>query len=151
MAMCLPLILRLLVQIMYELRAQMERWYCYRVVRMHERVIEQATTRNSWGHTNSTDEDCQNSVLMKAIVLYLHKVVQLNMKEADVNLTSTEDKTSSLGHNYYYDDMMDDDEEDDHSRTVAEHFPSTILSSDHDPINGSPLANTASSNRLKSG
>ncbi|GAX15054.1 mitochondrial chaperone BCS1 [Fistulifera solaris] len=120
MAMCLPLILRLLVQMMYELRAQMERWYSYKVIRLHERVIEQATTRNSWGHTNSTDEDCQNSVLMKAIVLYLHKVVQLDMKEADVSLTSTEDKTSSLGHNYYHDDdMMDDDEEDDHSRTVA--------------------------------
>ena len=120
MAMCLPLVLRLLMQIACEVRDKLERLYGYRMItRMHERIIEQATTRNTWGGTSSTDSDCQNSILMKAVILYLHKVVQLDMKEADMNLTSTEDKSCSVRDNNYYYEDADDEENDDDSRTMA--------------------------------
>jgi hypothetical protein len=63
------------------------------------------------------DPDSQNTVLLKAIQLYLHSKVNLNLTAAGLNLTSTEDKYSSLGGHNCYD--YDSDDEGNDGRTVV--------------------------------
>lgn len=77
----------------------------------YERFISHSTTRNYWGGISSLDEDTQNSVLLKAIKLYLHQVVKLKLKRAYLDLTGMEDKNSSYGESSEYDSDSDDDSE----------------------------------------
>ncbi|KAL3919481.1 MAG: hypothetical protein SGILL_003731 [Bacillariaceae sp.] len=81
------------------------------------RFISYSTTRSSWGHVYSTDEDTQNSVLLKSIKLYLDQVVKLNLQTAHLELTETKDKNSNQG--YYYDDDDSDDDERGSRKTLA--------------------------------
>ncbi len=121
LAMCLPLVLRFLFQTLSEVQQYLMKlgWlWSSQEVKLHERVIIYATTQNSWGTVSSQDEDTQNTILIKAMKLYLHKVIQLNLREAEVDLTSTEDKNSSVrntSYNYY-----DNDEDNDkNSKTLV--------------------------------
>ncbi|KAG7360684.1 cell division protein FtsH [Nitzschia inconspicua] len=69
-----------------------------------ERYICYSTTRSVWGYVHSTDEDTQNSVLMKSIKLYLDQVVKLKLKLAYLELTETKDKHCNRESNVYDDD-----------------------------------------------
>lgn len=114
LAMSLPLIIRLLVQLFSELQEYFKRYWLCDHTKSHERIIELASTRDQYGRVNSQEEDSQNTILMKAIRLYLHKVLQLDLREAELDLTTTEDKNASVGsRNHYYYEEDDDDEDDD--------------------------------------
>ena len=76
---------------------------------MHERFISYSTTRNYWGHTINAEEDTKNSVLLKAIKLYVNQVIRLKLITAHVDLTEIKGRQSSS----YYDDDDDDDDDDD--------------------------------------
>lgn len=73
----------------------------------HERFISHSTIYNSWGGTTSLDEDTQNAILLKAITMYLHQVVRLDLKTAHLDLTGMSDKRQS-----HYDYDSDDDDDD---------------------------------------
>ena len=85
-----------------------------------QRRIVYKSNRDVWGDVCNEDEDTQNSILIKAIDMYLHSKGKLTLKKANVDLASTEDKNADIGqqnHNYYYYDSDDegegeDDEED---------------------------------------
>lgn len=119
LAMALPVVLKMLIESLTYLRDFLQSINLWGGNdKLHERVIQQIGTRSSYGNYNSLDEDSQNTVLIKAVRLYLHRVVRLDLREADVDLTSTEDKNASVGrHHYYYDD--DDDQRDSDSKTVV--------------------------------
>jgi SpoVK/Ycf46/Vps4 family AAA+-type ATPase len=84
----------------------LEQWW-HRQKHQHQRFITYRSQRNSWGGTTSLDADTQNTVLLKAIQLYLHHKGNLNLPVANLVLTSMEDKKASSGH--YYDDSYDED------------------------------------------
>lgn len=107
LAMCIPFVIRFLYDAVGRLEQFCQydywrRWWNSRDT-MHHRSISYRSTRNSWGGSSSLDPDSQNTVLLKAIQLYLHSKVDLKLKAADLNLTSTEDKHSSLGAYSSYD------------------------------------------------
>jgi len=121
LAMCLPFLIRFLFGALGRLENffSYERWEAWFRSRseIHQRFITHRSTKNEWGGFSS-EEDSQNTVLLKAIRLYLHSQVKLDLRDADLDLTSTEDKNSSVGrHSYCYD--SDDDEADDSSRTIV--------------------------------
>jgi chaperone BCS1 len=82
-----------------------------------ERTIVHKATKDRYGSSYS-DDDTQNTILLKAIQLYLHSQIKLDLKDAEVDLTSTEDKNANLNqnNNYYYDDS---DNNDDESKTIV--------------------------------
>jgi chaperone BCS1 len=122
LAMCLPFVIRFLFDAVGRLEQfchydYWHKWWNSRDA-MHHRTISYRSTRNPWGGSSSLDPDSQNTVLLKAIQLYLHSKVNLNLTAADLNLTSTEDKHSSLGgYNSY--DYDSDDEDSSNGRTVV--------------------------------
>lgn len=121
LAMCLPFVIRFLFDAAGRLEElcrydYWKKWWSKRDT-MHHRSISYRSTRNSWGGSSSLDPDSQNTILLKAIELYLHSKVDLNLTMADLNLTSTEDKHSSLGGYNSYD--YDSDDEDNDGRTVV--------------------------------
>lgn len=81
----------------------------------HERTVVYRYQRNSWGGTTSLNpEGSQNTILLKAIHLYIHHKVDLKLRTAQLNLTSMEEKQASSY--YWYDDYDDDDDD---SKTLA--------------------------------
>jgi mitochondrial chaperone BCS1 len=74
----------------------------------YERFISHRTTTTSWGSRMNADDDTQNSVLLKAIKMYLHQVVQLHLQRANIDLTQMEDNNYDGGY-YDYDSDEDDD------------------------------------------
>jgi chaperone BCS1 len=76
----------------------------------NERFISHSTTLNPWGHQTNTDEDTQNSILIKAIKLYISEVLQLKLQKAHLDLTELKDKSTGCGYNS--DDDYDSDDED---------------------------------------
>ena len=76
-AMVVPLILKFLFDRMGKVEEYLGDWWqelmdnFRQPTEEYERYITYSTTRSSWGYTYSTDEDTQNSVLMKSIKLYL--------------------------------------------------------------------------------
>jgi len=119
LAMCLPFAIRFLFDLVGRLEVfcrfdYWRQWWESRTV-MHQRCITYQRTRNHWGECTSLDPDSQNTILLKAIQLFLHTNVKLDLKAAGINLTSTEDKHSSLGG---YNDFDSEDESDDR-RTVV--------------------------------
>lgn len=75
----------------------------------HERFISHSTKTNVWGGKSNVDEDTQNSILLKAIKMYLHQVVKLDLRSAHLDLTGMADR------NYagYYDNDYDSEDDDD--------------------------------------
>ena len=85
----------------------------------YERRIVYKTYRDAWGDMENDSEDTQNSILIKAIDLYLHQHVSLPLTRATVDLTSTEDQNATIGQGnnddyyYWYDSDNEDDDNDD--------------------------------------
>lgn len=125
LALSLPLLIKLVMTLFSGLSCEhfstLDFWtrlflYC------EERIIEHKSTRDAYGCVNDEDEDAQNTVLMKAIKLYLHRVLNISLRDAQLDLTSTDDKRfSSKGSGRYdYDSDSDDEHEDDSdSKTLA--------------------------------
>jgi chaperone BCS1 len=115
-AMCIPLILKFLfgfINQQLDEKLNVRKWIAWWAGDSspeYERFVSHTTTRNYWGGTSSLDEDTQNSVLLKAIKLYLHQVVKLKLRRAYLDLTGMEDKSSGWSSEYNSD--SDDDSED---------------------------------------
>jgi mitochondrial chaperone BCS1 len=119
LAMCIPFVIRFVFDLMtnFEKYLQWNYWkdWMEKNRQMQERFITQRSTISSWGAIIQLDDDSKNTVLLKGIRLYLHSQIKLNLKNADINLTSTEDKSANLGQSYY----GHDDDGDADSRTVV--------------------------------
>lgn len=82
----------------------------------HRRTIVYRYQRNSWGGTTSLDpEGSHNTLLLRAIQLYIHHKVKLNLRTAHLKLTSKDDNVGTSNNNFY-DDCDDEGKE---SRTLA--------------------------------
>ncbi|CAJ1938074.1 unnamed protein product [Cylindrotheca closterium] len=97
--------------------------------KMDKRFIIHRTSRYSWGESFDVDENTKNSLLQKAIKMYIHQVLNVKMVRAHMDLTQLE--TSSASNDdyccYYSDDEedkdegLDDDDDGEHGskRTIA--------------------------------
>lgn len=119
-AMCIPLILRFIFNNIENLTENVfskEFWVQWYVKKrgFRERLLvsKSILQTDSWssGQT-SLDHDTQNSVLIKAIRLYIHSKVNLKMDSAYLDLTSTESNKDSNDTCYWSDDEGDEDGED---------------------------------------
>ena len=124
LAMSLPLVIKMLVQLATDLQAYLKQSHLWgHQAAMHERVIEQSSTRDSYGYINADNDDSQNTILLKAIRLYLHKKLNLDLRDAEMELTTTDDRNASVGTSCYYDDDYSDDEDgqntDEDSKTIV--------------------------------
>ena len=112
LAMCLPFALRFLLTFIasldYLLTAAFWKSLFQKESDREHRYITHKTRINRWGGTDS-DRDTQNTVLLKAIQLYLHRVVRLDLKNANLDLTSTKDSNANVGY-YYHSDSGDEDD-----------------------------------------
>ena len=112
-AMCIPFLLRWLFHVIrnindyFQLEPWMEWWRSRR--HKHQRFIVYKSKQTYWGDSVSADSDTQNTVLIKAIQLYLHQKVKLNLPIAHLDLTSIDDKNCSHYGSYYNDDSDDED------------------------------------------
>jgi len=93
---------------------------------MHHRYINYSYIRTYWGNFG-INADTENSVLLKAIELYLHSCVKLELKSANVDLTYTGGDAG-----YFFDD--DRDEQEDEGNTMAAHLGKHRLV--NKPMNG---------------
>jgi chaperone BCS1 len=111
-AMLIPFVLKVLFNCVgkfeeiFDLEVIWSRWFEIKAVE-HERFISHSTTTNVWGNKSNLDEDTQNSILLKAIKMYLHQVVKLDLMSAHLDLTGMEDKN----YDGYYDDGYDSDDD----------------------------------------
>jgi uncharacterized membrane protein len=93
-AMCIPLVLRLLFTFAERLREFLD-WERFsklwrRPRNVHERFIVHKRTSGSGNGTVTMDRDTQNPVLLKAIQLYICHKCNLNLASANLDLTSIE-------------------------------------------------------------
>lgn len=111
-AMCVPFVLRVLFSWIGKLEdiADWEIWSSFWKTEglKHERLVSYSTTRNSWGGTYDCDEDTKNSVLLKAIKMYLDQVVKLKLSNAHLDLTQLQESSG------YYDNYDSDDDDEDY-------------------------------------
>eukprot|EP00545_Synedropsis_sp_CCMP1620_P006739 CAMPEP_0119015602 /NCGR_PEP_ID=MMETSP1176-20130426/11280_1 /TAXON_ID=265551 /ORGANISM="Synedropsis recta cf, Strain CCMP1620" /LENGTH=750 /DNA_ID=CAMNT_0006968909 /DNA_START=57 /DNA_END=2309 /DNA_ORIENTATION=+ len=114
-AMCIPFLLRYVFSFIENIdkHFQLEPWRAWWQTRhhKHQRFIVYKSTSNYWGGSTSVDSDTQNTVLIKAIQLYLHQKLKLDLTTANLDLTSFEDKNCDQGYDSY-DDCADSDDED---------------------------------------
>ena len=116
-AMCIPVFFKMIFDSLESLRKKYQqgdlrtpsdllpswlRWFGGGV--MCERVIEHKTTQDLWGDVNNNETDTRNSVVIKAVTLYLQEL-ETPFVNARVSLVST---TTKNERRYYYGD--DDDE-----------------------------------------
>jgi hypothetical protein len=119
LAMLLPLVLRYIFSFDITCYSEWLQKLWSRQVTQYERFITYRAQKTSWGDSTSLDKDTQNTILQKAIQLYLHHHGCLKyLKSANLDLTTMEDKKSSLDD---YVDMLESDEEDenDTSKTLV--------------------------------
>jgi mitochondrial chaperone BCS1 len=113
-AMSIPLILRYLFTVIGSIHeyVSIEPWINWWKTRheKYERFIIHKSMVNCWGGSNSLDDDSQNTVLIKAIQLYLHHKIKLDLRAANLDLTSMDDKSFNQYGGSYYD--CDNDDED---------------------------------------
>ena len=120
LAMCFPFIVKFLLDSFRQVWQKIQDMLNWSPdMGYHERRIVHKTNRDRWGGVSNDDEDTQNTILIKAIDMYLHSQIKLDLRQANIDLTSTEDKNASVGqrHNYYYYDDSDDDDDD--SKTLV--------------------------------
>jgi mitochondrial chaperone BCS1 len=124
-AMSIPLILRYLFEVIGSMQdyLSLERWttwwqtYWQRPQQQFQRFITYKSVDNYWGGKTSCDDDCQNTVLIKAIQLYLHQKIKLNLEVANLDLTSMDDKNFNQ-YEDSYSDYDSDDEDSGRNRTT---------------------------------
>lgn len=103
-AMCIPILLRFLFtnvesfgSTVFRKEFWIELWR--KESRYHERFLESCTILDTGGYdgTNQTvlENDTQNAVLMKAIKLYVHNECNVKMTSANLDLTSTNNRTDN--------------------------------------------------------
>lgn len=123
LAMCIPIVLRMIFSMIsnfdkalfsFEIWNNLWSWR----MKEHERFIVHRSSRNPWGGTTNLDEDTNNTVLIKAIQLYLHHKCHLKLKGAYVDLTSMDNKIKS-DMSYSYDEEENDEEGSSSSKTVV--------------------------------
>jgi mitochondrial chaperone BCS1 len=107
-AMLIPVMMSLAMGFVAKLSAvfnmeALEEWW-RRGRHKYQRFIVYRAQRNSWGGSTNLDSDSKNTVLLKAIQLYLHHKGNLELPIANLNLTSMEDTTSGGYYNSYDDD-----------------------------------------------
>ena len=109
-AMCLPLVLRYAFGKLGQLEQHLDinkflDWYFPKQPALleHERFISHTTTRTSWGTERNMDSESENAFLLRAIRLYLDKVLNLKLRSAYLNL-----QEGQFGHGKTNDDDGDD-------------------------------------------
>lgn len=115
-AMCIPLFLRFIFNNLEAITSNafskefwVQWWVKQRGYKERLLVSKSILQTDSWsGGQTSLDHDTQNSVLIKAIRLYVHNKVKLKMDSAFLDLTSTESESNN---NDYYSDDEDDGED----------------------------------------
>jgi len=124
-AMCLPIILRMVFERLGRLDDiwtwKIWKWLFNGMSREHERFISHSTTHDQWGNRMNSDEDSQNSILLKAIKLYLHKVVKLDLRSTHLDLTELRDANCDI-----HDDEDDEFQEDEFGNRP--HVPTSLAS-----------------------
>lgn len=124
-AMCVPI----LMKILFNWLGNMEDVTSWRIWTwfskntecvVDERFISHSTTTNQWGYRSTMDdEDTQNSILLKAIKLYLDQVVRLDLTTAHLDLTPGTGESSHSDECYYDSDDSEDDASYGSERTLA--------------------------------
>lgn len=118
-AMFLPFLLRLLASAVGPVE-KIKHWAVWRKLmfwenaeKIHRRTIIYETSRRSWGETFDVDQNSKNSVLQKAITMYIHQVLKLKMVSAYLKLTPLEDTNAFQedDDSYYSDEEEDKDTE----------------------------------------
>ncbi|KAL7555709.1 hypothetical protein ACA910_021019 [Epithemia clementina (nom. ined.)] len=108
LAMCFPLVLRSMLDATQSAWKFVQDWWLgggYSAVpgRHERRIVYNQSNGNPYNHNhnhnNNSREDTQNTVLIKAIDMYLHSQVRLNLTRSNVDLTSTKDNQSSVSRN----------------------------------------------------
>mmetsp|Transcript_12067 Transcript_12067/g.19403 ORF Transcript_12067/g.19403 Transcript_12067/m.19403 type:complete len:774 (-) Transcript_12067:940-3261(-) len=100
-AMIAPLVLKFLLDRLEGVETALREWWSVLLGYMcqsadeHERLISHSITRDPWGYRTDFDVDTQNSVLVKAINLYLHDVVKLKLKSGHLDLTEVKDNSGT--------------------------------------------------------
>jgi len=111
-AMLIPLLLRYLFGLIgkFDVLFDWRQWRAWWESRNHkyQRYIIYKSTTNYWGGSVGVDNDTQNTILIKAIHLYLHSQCKLTLEIADLDLTTMEDKNSD---NFHYSGYDSDDDE----------------------------------------
>ena len=107
-ALCLPFALRYIIGCLKELKnyCSKEYWVSWWWGDMlpavyHERTISHTMHTDAYGDSSSADATNHNSVIIKAVRLYCHSMIDLKLKKADLSLTAVEDEFHSGGSNYY--------------------------------------------------
>lgn len=120
-AMLIPLIFRFLFDSVTRMDSYLSWEACKRWWRKnqskHERFIEYRYQRHSWGGATGLDADTRNTVLLKAIQLYLFHVCKLDLRVANIDLTTLKAPASSNSNGYYSDDEGDQGDESDEEET----------------------------------
>jgi chaperone BCS1 len=118
-AMLIPFVLRCLFGLVERFDQILPSWKTWWACRhhKHQRYIVYKSTRNYWGGCTALDSDTQNTVLIKAIKLYLHQKMNLNLKVALLDLTSLDDKNCNQQYGSYYNDDDDDNDDEEHRRS----------------------------------
>lgn len=107
-AMLVPLVLRFLFDLVTRMGdsisifEKIKTFWMNRRGITHERFISYRYQRHSWGGSSGVDSDTRNTVLQKAVQLYLFHVCHLNLRVADVDLTTLQAPSSNS--DYYSDD-----------------------------------------------
>ena len=108
-ALCFPFVLTYILGCLKELKQYFNKafwmswWYGDMAPTVyHERTISQTTLTDARGDTSSADATSHNSVIIKAIRLYCHSMIDLKLHKADLSLTAVEDELHSDGSNSYY-------------------------------------------------
>lgn len=90
LAMCLPTFVQSSVEVLGKLKS----WFKWDLKvetgpkHHHRTIVHKAAAQNRTGGS-AADDDARNNILMKAIQLYLHAEVKLELRKADIDLTST--------------------------------------------------------------
>lgn len=101
-ALCLPFALNFLITSSKQLYHWIIAWaiqrglFAIRSPKLENRVITYKIMRDEYGDLINvdTDDDTKNAALLKAIRLYLHNVVRLELVDADLNLMYNEEKST---------------------------------------------------------
>lgn len=118
-AMCLPFVIRFLFSLV-ERVCNMNLNFKFKDKKLYFRTITYKSTTNYYGEV-ITDQDTNNSVLLKALRLYLNQVIKIKLNDAELDLTSTIDKSGDTqnGRDDYSYECNERDEDNGSENTIA--------------------------------
>mmetsp|Transcript_27572 Transcript_27572/g.67054 ORF Transcript_27572/g.67054 Transcript_27572/m.67054 type:complete len:882 (+) Transcript_27572:118-2763(+) len=124
-AMMIPVVIKTLFSVFSaakakELADKFWKWYNQEeeyVADYHERIISHTVEKDRYDDFEPVDADNHNEVLIKAITMYLHHLQSVDLKEANVMLTS-----GGKGNKGYYDDVGEFEDGDySYARTLSKY------------------------------